>query len=149
MHHQPLYQNTCCSPKGLLTFIIASYGLALTLEVSSFCLTHFVPQHFHCFHIEQPPGASVEHNHSKVTAGLIGQSNPFPKDCRISVPLWHFCESECENTVLEKSLASLSSDCDLEQISGGFGGPSAQLHCLCGWEIHAGYQRPSGCCRKC
>ncbi|XP_016135664.1 uncharacterized protein [Sinocyclocheilus grahami] len=34
--------------------------------------------HFHYNRIEQPPGASVEHNHSKVTAGLIGQLNPFP-----------------------------------------------------------------------
>ncbi len=81
MHLQALYQNICRPPK---VYVVLPKGFSLSLlhpldfSVSSFCLTHFVPQHFHCFRIEQPPGASVEHNHSKVTAGLIVQSNPFP-----------------------------------------------------------------------
>ncbi len=74
----------CTSNPCIRIYVVHPKGFSLSLlhpldfSVSSFCLTHFVPQHFHCFHIEQPPGASVEHNHSKVTAGLIGQSNPFP-----------------------------------------------------------------------
>lgn len=105
---QPLYQNICCPPKGLLTFIIVSSGL-LSLFI---LLCSFVPQHFYCFPTEQPPGASVEHKHSKVTAGLMVQWNPSPHtvgsvfpygtsvEVSVRIKFWKRVRLLCEVTVI-------------------------------------------------
>lgn len=107
-HLQPLYQNICCPPKGLLIFIIVSSGLlSLFILFCSFCSSHF-----HCFPTEQPPGASVEHKHSKVTAGLMGQWNPSPYtvgsvfpygtfvEVSVRIKFWKRVRLLCEVTVI-------------------------------------------------
>ncbi|KAI2649777.1 Multiple epidermal growth factor-like domains protein 6 [Labeo rohita] len=76
----PGFNGSNCQHEYMLSSQRAShfhYCVLWTFSVSSFCFTHFDLQHFHWFRIEQPPGASVEHNHSKVTAGLMEHLNPF------------------------------------------------------------------------